>query len=328
MTSIDSNSSKDKDLEAYIFEIQRMSTEDGPGIRTTVFFKQCPLRCVWCHNPESIDKKPSIEWYHAKCIGCLTCVDVCPEKAITFDEEGLHIDRSKCKACGTCVDNCPSTALRKLGDFWTLDTLVAEVEKDRAYYSKSGGGVTASGGEAALQTEFLTKFLRSLKEIGLQTALDTCGHLSKEKYKPLLPYVDLYLYDLKEIDPEKHKSFTGVSNERILENLIWLVDEAPKNNPNVKFWIRTPVIPCFTATDENIKGIGTFIIENLKNKVERWDLLSYNNLAKDKYQRMDLKYECNDLDLMTEDEIEKFVAIAKATGVNNVHWDGLTKQEE
>ncbi|MFX0091200.1 MAG: glycyl-radical enzyme activating protein [Candidatus Hodarchaeota archaeon] len=312
----------------YIFEIQKMSTEDGPGIRTTVFFKECPLRCVWCHNPESLYKNPSIQWFSTKCIGCETCIEICTNNALKIDENGIHIDREKCIAEGKCTEVCPSTALRKLGAYWTVENLIKEVLKDRAYYEKSNGGVTASGGEAAMQTKFLTNFLKECKKLGIHTALDTCGVLPKKKYEPLLPYVDLILFDVKEIDPTKHKEFTGVPNERILANLVWLIDAAPTANSKSEIWIRTPLIPTYTATEKNIRGIGTFIVEKLGNRIARWDILAYNNLAQDKYKRMDLSYPCSGLELFSKTEMEYFYQIAKLTGVKNVHWSGLTKVDE
>jgi len=304
-----------------------MSTEDGPGIRTTVFFKECPLRCAWCHNPESFSSKPSIQWFSAKCIGCGTCIDVCPNNALTLDESGIHINRDLCQRCASCVESCPTTALRKLGEHWSLDDLVEEVAKDLYYYVKSGGGVTASGGEAAIQNEFVTEFFKRCKELGFHTALDTCGILPREKYLPLLPYTDLILYDLKEIDPEKHKQFTGMSNDRILKNIKWLVEKTLEF-PHLKIWIRTPIIPKYTGTEENIRGIGEFIVNELDNKIDRWDLLAYNNLAKNKYARMDLSYKCEGLELYTKEEMEKFYNLALSTGAKNVQWSGLTKTQE
>jgi len=226
-----------------IFEIQKMSTEDGPGIRTTIFFKECPLKCKWCHNPESFHSKPSIEWFAAKCIGCESCILICPNNAISMTKKGVLIDRELCKACGECVDNCPSSALRKLGEYWTINDLLVEIKKDIVYYLKSGGGVTVSGGEALLQSEFLLTFFKKCNELGISTALDTCGILSRSKYIPILPLTDLILYDLKEIDSNKHIKFTGVSNEKILETLKWLVNEGRAYNEKTKIWVRTPVIP-------------------------------------------------------------------------------------
>jgi len=308
----------------YIFEIQKMSTEDGPGIRTTVFFKLCLLRCLWCHNPESIFKEPSIQWFKVKCIGCKTCIKVCPEHALKLDKNGLHINRSKCSCCGICTDECPATALRKLGAYRSLEDIFHEVEKDKVYYEKSNGGITVSGGEPTLQADFLLNFLKRCKDAGFHTALDTCGYASQEILEMLLPYVDLVLYDLKEIDSEKHREFTGVPNEKILENAIWLMEKLEKTGGEM--WIRTPLIPGFTATEENVRGIGEFIVEKLGNKVERWDLLSFNNLAKAKYERMDWDWICKDTELLTKAQMDHFLEIAKSTGVENVQWSGLTKR--
>ena len=309
-----------------VFEIQKMSTEDGPGIRTTVFFKQCPLRCIWCHNPESIQRKPQLEWFKHKCIGCGTCIETCKQGALKFEEDGLHIDRDKCISCGECEEACPSTALHMLGKWWNLDDLIHEIKKDKAYYVKSKGGITVSGGEPTTQPDFLLEFLKKCKKEGISTALDTCGYASREIYEKVLPYVDLILLDIKEIDSNRHREFTGVPNETILENAIWMSNYVKNNNK--KLWIRTPIIPHYTAMDENIRGIGNFIVNKLNNIPERWDLLSFNRLCVDKYSRLDLDWVLKDEPLMTKDEMETIYEIAKATGVKNVQWSGLTKKEE
>ncbi|MHA1727348.1 MAG: glycyl-radical enzyme activating protein [Promethearchaeota archaeon] len=319
-----------------IFQIQKLSTEDGPGIRTTVFMKHCPLKCVWCHNPESISKKPILEWLEHKCIGCKTCIEICRQKALLFDEKGLHINRDKCNSCGECAEECPSTALHMVGKSWSLEDLYHEVEKDKAYYSKSKGGITISGGEPTLQPDFVLDFLKKCKENGLSTALDTCGYASQQIFDKMLPFVDLILLDIKEINSVKHKEYTGVPNELILENAKWLVnrlksmnkEDITGKNMNKNIWIRTPIIPNYTATEENIRGIGRFIVEELGNFPDRWDLLSFNNLCADKYQRLDLNWALEGIPLMEKGEIEKLYDIAIETGVNNVRWSGLTRKEE
>lgn len=315
----------EKSEKGLLFEIQRFSTEDGIGIRTTVFFKQCPLKCIWCHNPESILKKKQLEWFEHKCIGCKTCIETCKQEALSFEEDGLHIDREKCISCGECEDACPSTALHMFGKWWSLEDLFHEVQKDKAYYIKSKGGITASGGESTTQPDFLLEFLKKCKEEGISTALDTCGYASEEVYEKILSHVDLILLDIKEIDSDKHKIFTGVPNEKILENAIWFSQYVKENGK--KLWIRTPIIPNYTATEDNIKGIGEFIVKRLNNIPERWDLLSFNRLCADKYTRLDMDWILKDEPLMTKKEMENFLEIAKNTGVKNVQWSGLTKKE-
>ena len=314
------------DSEGLIFQIQKFSTEDGPGIRTTVFFKQCPLKCIWCHNPESILKKPQLEWFKHKCIGCNTCIQTCQQNSLNFNEDGLNIDRETCTSCGECSEACPSTALSMLGKWWSLEDLFHEIEKDKVYYTKSGGGITVSGGEPTQQPEFVGNFLKKCQENGISTALDTCGYASKKIYEKLLPYVDLVLLDIKMIDSNKHNKHTGVVNEIILENAVWIMEFLKKNNKEM--WIRTPIIPKYSATEENIKGIGIFIVEKLDNFPERWDLLSFNRLCADKYSRLGLDWVLKDESLMTSEEMEFFSEIAKKTNVKNVHWSGLTRKQD
>jgi pyruvate formate lyase activating enzyme len=307
-----------------IFEIQKMSTEDGPGIRTTVFFNYCPLKCAWCHNPESIERTLSLQWFKIKCIGCKSCLEVCPSNALMLDPDGMHIDRERCTVCGACVEECPSTALKIFGKWWDIDALVTEVAKDQTYYEKSGGGVTASGGEATVQIPFLREFFRKCKDRGISTALDTCGYVNQSVLEQLLPVTNLILYDLKEIDPVKHAQFTGVNNDLIQQNIIWLVENAPSTN--TKIWIRTPIIPGYTATDENIRGIAAFISDKLNGKIDRWDLLAFNSLGKSKYERMNKDYPLKDGELLTKDQMDHFLMLACSTGLRNVYWSGLTKK--
>jgi pyruvate formate lyase activating enzyme len=307
-----------------IFEIQRMSTEDGPGIRTTVFMKYCHLKCKWCHNPESLLNKPQLEWIEHKCIECKTCIETCRQGAIFFDETRLIIERKKCDNCRECVEECPSTALNMIGSWWNSEDLFYEVNKDKVYYTESGGGITISGGEPTLQHPFVLKFLKKCKENGISTALDTCGYASEEVYKKLVPFIDLVLFDIKEIDNKKHIEFTGVPNVKILENISWIAKYLKNNNKRI--WIRTPIIPGYTATVENIRGIGKFIIDKLNNVPERWDLLAFNNLCITKYERLGIDWPLKDELLMTGDQIEDLYKVAKNTGIKNVQWSGLTRK--
>ncbi|OFV87080.1 MAG: hypothetical protein A3J75_05310, partial [Acidobacteria bacterium RBG_16_68_9] len=268
-----------------MLSIQRMSTEDGPGLRTTVFFKGCSLACRWCQNPEAVSPKLQIVWHDWKCIGSGRCDAVCPEEAIRRREQMVEIDRGRCTLCGECTDECPTTALELLGAHWRVDDLVAEVAKDRSYFETSGGGVTVSGGEPVLQTTFVASFLERCRALGLHTALDTCGMCSAASLETLARRADLVLYDVKEIDAEKHTRLTGQSNERILSNLVDLSEQVRRGSHAVELWIRTPLIPGATATEENIRGIGAFLARSLGGGVSRWELCAFNNLARDKYRR-------------------------------------------
>ncbi len=312
-----------------VLDIQRMSTEDGPGIRTTVFMKGCTLKCAWCHNPESISPKPQIQWIGVRCIGCKRCIEVCPVDALTFTAKGISINRDICTGCGICTEECPSTAMELLGEKWTVEDLFAEIIKDRAYFEKSGGGITIGGGESTLQADFIASLLKRLKETGIHTAIDTCGQTKRESLDMILPYTDLILYDIKEIDTERHRAFAGSGNERILENLIY-IDEFVRSHVYPKeIWIRTPVIPGATDREENIRGIGAFIRDNLSGAVSRWELLSFNNLCRDKYLRLGIDWQYKDSALLSRETMETLTAVARNyINPEIVQWSGSTRVEE
>jgi pyruvate formate lyase activating enzyme len=301
---------------ANILEIVRMSTEDGPGIRTTVFFKGCTLNCAWCHNPESISPKSQLQWVGSRCIGCKTCLSVCTENALKLTEAGMQIDRTRCIGCGDCAEECPGTALELMGKIWQLENLVEEVLKDRAYFETSDGGVTISGGEPTLQAGFAAIFLKSLRENGLHTALDTCGLCSRDALDQVLPYSAMVLFDIKLIDPEAHKKLTGHDNQRIIDNLLYVADYIRSHVYPSQMWIRTPVIPGATATSENISGIGKFIASHLNGVVSRWELCAFNNLCRDKYLRLDQPWAFEDENLLTESFLDELTDTAKHSGVD------------
>ncbi len=314
---------------ATVLEIQRMSTEDGPGIRTTVFFKGCALRCGWCHNPESIAAGPQLQWLETRCIGCRTCLSVCEQQALSEGTDGIVIDRERCRGCGACADACPSTALELLGTRWSVAALVEEVLKDRTYFDTSGGGVTASGGEAALQADFVAAFFQSCARQGVHTALDTSGIAPPSAYEKILPHTDLLLYDIKLMDPAAHRRHTGVNNAGILENLNRILQWQDARGRPGAIWIRTPVIPGATDHDDNIIGIGRYLNTHLANRVDRWELCAFNHLCRDKYERLGLRWEYADADLVADVRMERLCDLARSVldKPQIVQWSGLTRRE-
>ena len=307
-------------LTGLISNIQRFSTEDGPGIRTTAFFKGCPLRCAWCHNPEGISSHSELMWYDVRCIASRDCLSACPEGALELTLQGMQIDRQRCTACGDCVSTCPSGALEVIGSKWTPEELFTELQKDAVFYETSGGGVTLSGGEPMVQDDFVLAIAGLCHEGGIHLALDTCGTVTWERYEQVLPLMDLILYDLKIFNPGLHQESTGVDNDLILENARRIAAAG------IPMWIRTPVIPGYTANISNIAALGDFIAADLPN-VERWDLLAFTNLGQPKYHRLDRSYALEGVPLLTRDEMEGFYEVAHQR-VPAAVWSGATRAED
>ncbi len=284
----------EKQLTGKIYDIQGFSVQDGPGIRTTVFLKGCPLRCPWCHSPESQQFHAQLSWMAIKCVGideCGKCLNACSKDAITpgkvikhavtqEDVRHIHIDRSVCDNCGECVSACYPKALYICGTDYTVEELLNRVSKDIPFYEESGGGVTISGGEALSQFEFTFQVLKGLKEMGIHTALDTTGYTQYKNIEAILPYTDLFLYDLKHMNSDQHKTVIGVRNETILENAQKIAAAGGKMQ------IRIPVIPNFNDSEENIRETGIFC-KSLRDSVMLIQLLPYHNLGIMKYQRLD-----------------------------------------
>ena len=303
-------------------DIQRMSSEDGPGLRTTIFFKGCSLACAWCHNPESIAKKLQIHWISSRCIGCGSCDGVCPNEALSRSADGVRIDRRLCVGCCSCVSACPTLALECKGRDEEAAELCRELVKDRAYFGRDGG-VTLSGGEALLQ-EGAAELLRLLKAEGIQTAVDTCGMVFAEQLEAALPYTDILLYDLKLMNDAEHQRWTGRSNALVLRNLGTAARWAKGNG---RLWIRTPIIPGATDSEENIRAIGERIAAI--GGAERWELCAFNNLCIDKYKRLDIDWAFQHTPLVTKRQMEQLLAVARSTrACEDIRATGALRQED
>lgn len=298
-------------MNGKIFNIQRFSVHDGPGARTTVFFKGCNLRCVWCHNPESIPQRSVVEFYPQKCIGCMTCLEACPNGAqvllIDADtgESRHRILRENCAGCLKCTDTCYAGALAPVGKEVDADYVMKQIETDIPYYERSGGGVTFSGGECMLQIDFLAELLSRCREKGIHTAVDTAGNLPWEHFEKIIDNTDLFLYDVKAADADVHKALTGVSNERILENLRRIKEYGKE------VIVRIPFIP--TRNGGEMPAIAKILGEIKPKLVE---IIPFHKLGSAKYAALDLENLCEDEKTPSDEEIEAVLGLLRAEGLN------------
>lgn len=298
-------------VKGKVFNIQGYSIHDGPGIRTTVFFSGCPLRCLWCQNPESCTMEPKLFFMSEKCIGCGKCVPVCPNGAITIIDGKAKTDRDKCNACGECVKVCPTEAREIVGETKTAGEVVKKVRQDELFYKTSGGGVTISGGEVLMQPEFALAILKLCKQAGIHTAIETCGFAKWEVFSKVLEYTDLVLYDFKHMDSAKHKEGTGVGNELILENAIKVYHEAKK-----PIAARVPTIPGYNDSRENISALAQFIVEKLGKDV-KVHLLPYHHLGESKTERMEGEVVFS-AEVPTDEHMEELRALVESYGLTAV----------
>jgi pyruvate formate lyase activating enzyme len=292
-------------LDGVITEIQRFSVHDGPGIRTTVFFKGCPMRCKWCHNPETLSIKPQIAFYKERCIRCGACSSVCPVGAHKAD--GTK-DFSNCLICGACARACQTNAIAIAGKKIAVEAVVAEVLKDKPYYEETEGGATLSGGEFALQAEFALELIEALKREEIHVAVETGLGVPWSGLAPLLELIDLAIADIKVFDDDSHKKWTGVSNRRILENARKLLESG---KPVI---IRTPVIPGANDSEDEIAKIASFL-KGYKNLVY-YELLPYNPIGEDKYNRFGMPFALKGLARPEKAQMAKLVQAARDCGVN------------
>ncbi len=295
-----------------IFDIRRFSVHDGPGLRTTVFFKGCPLRCYWCHNPESQHRRRELLYWPERCIGCQSCIAACRQNAIRWELDGPILDTTKCQLSGACVQACYAEARQIAGHSMTVAEAVSDIERDISFYESSGGGVTFSGGEPLLQAGFLLELLRACRLAEIHTALDTSGFATWETLDRVRTYVDLFLYDIKLMDPVKHRKYTLVFNTRILDNLQRLASLGHQ------IVIRLPVIPGINDDVENLQATGAFAAGL---GLQRVDLLPYHAAATGKYERLHRSYRLPRLQTPSDERLGEIAHILEGFGLQ-VHVGG------
>jgi pyruvate formate lyase activating enzyme len=281
-----------------VFDVQRYSLHDGPGIRTTVFLKGCPLRCSWCHNPESMNASPELRVFGSRCIGCAACREACP---LGLAEGGVMPDPGVCLACGSCVGACPTRARETIGREMTVPELLAAVDADRPFYDQSGGGVTFSGGEPLLQWRFLLAMLEATRAKGYHAAVDTSGYATERTILRVAAGTDLFLYDLKVMDPARHAAFTGVPLAPVLRNLRAL------DAVGAEVWLRLPLVPGHNDDDANLEAVGRFV--GGLRRTRRIHVLPYHRIASAKYERLGLANPMSEIASPTTGEIERAVAV-------------------
>lgn len=290
-----------------IFNIQKFSLNDGPGIRTIVFFKGCPLKCKWCSNPESQSSKIQILYDKEKCISCKKCIKLCPSNAISDKNGEIFIENSLCSGCRSCVINCPGHALKSEGENKTVTEILNICLQDKVFYEESGGGVTLSGGEALMHPDFALALLKSLKIRGIHTAMETTGFASHEIFDKVTDYADLLLFDMKHWDEKKHIEGTGVSNKLILENMKRAIDSGKKVLP------RLPVIPGFNNTLKDALGFVQRLHEVGSNKVQ---LLPFHQFGEKKYDMLKKEYSFSNIPALHEEDLVQFRQVFIDNGIN------------
>jgi len=303
-------------MKALIFNVQKFSLHDGPGVRDLVFFKGCPLRCQWCSNPESQNFSRELAYIESRCIGvhsCGLCIRNCVKGAILALNGKISINRAKCDNCGKCAEVCPAKALKVFGDFVSVEDILKISAEDESFHNRSGGGVTLSGGEPTLQADFIEKLLTSYRDFGIHSAIETCGFSEWSEFEKVCRNVNLLLYDIKLMDSKKHKQFTGRTNEIILENL----KNVATVFPNVPIIARTPIIPGFNDRETDISEIAKYL-KNIKT-VKKYELLEYHRFGEVKYTQLGRIYTFNRLQKVTEEKMKKLKEIANTIVNNRMH---------
>ena len=301
------NGSDIAEKKRVVLSIARMTVHNGPGIRTLILFKGCPLRCPWCSTPESQKCEPEIAVRPDHCIHCGRCTDVCPTNAIGSADETMSLNRYLCNSCGKCTDVCPSEAILLLGKEMTVRRLCEEARKDTVFYRHSGGGVTISGGEALLNPEFTGELLRELKREAIGVGVDSSGHVPWASVEGVLPYVDFFLWDIKHMNPQRHKELTGASNDLILSNLRAVSEK------HVPVYIRLPIIPGYNDSEDNIRATCDFAL-SLSSLVEI-DLLPLHHLGKARYDSLSRPYPIAELSLIPDVVMKEWKILVESYGL-------------
>jgi pyruvate formate lyase activating enzyme len=293
--------------EGIIFDIKKYAIHDGPGIRTTVFFKGCPLACRWCHNPEGITVASQRIYRQERCVSCGECIQVCPQKVITRTADGIIRDPARCDLCQTCAEHCPSEAVEFVGHKVTVDEVIRQIEKDTAFYDQSGGGVTLSGGEPLMQPDFLMELLEACSDLDLHRTVDTTGYADAELLLQVAQKTDLFLYDLKIMDVTKHRDFTGVSNQLILDNLKMLSEN------KARIQVRIPIIPGINTNADNIHHTADFVAT--LPGVEHISVLPFHNSARGKYRRLGMECMSADMQSPSNEHLNRIAGWLQQSGL-------------
>lgn len=308
--------SERRQITGWVFDIQRFSLHDGPGIRTLVFMQGCPLACKWCCNPEGQKHRPQLRFLSIKCVGAdkckAPCVDACPEGAISLSPEGKAVtDWELCQSRGKCTEACLFRARTIAGKRMTVEEVLAEVEKDWSFYNRSGGGITVGGGEPLIQFEFVLALLKRCKGRFFHTALETCGHGPWQHLKQISKYIDLLYYDIKHMDPQKHKELTGVSNELILSN----AKRVLSGKVDCEVIVRIPIVPGYNDSKQDVGAIARFVTESGGTMIE---LLPYHALGSSKYRQLGIQYELREVRPPSEQQMEKLRNRVKSFGLKEM----------
>ena len=293
--------------EASIFNIQKFSLNDGPGIRTVVFFKGCPLACKWCSNPESQSMKIQILWDKRLCVSCKSCIYNCPNKAISESKGRIIINHNLCNACNICINQCPKKALKTIGKKENIENIIEIIKQDIPFYEESGGGVTLSGGEILLQHEFVIKLLKRLKEEKIHTCIETTGYANHEVFKNVIAHVDYILFDIKHHDPIKHQEGTGLDNKLILDNFYYAI------KINKPILARIPVIKEYNDSLDDAKAFAELL---KKYNINKCQLLPFHQFGENKYEQLSKEYKYNNYSAYHKEDLQKYLETFIQNGID------------